>query len=187
LSCDFSAFPPSYLIRLRDLLTEGCPRDTTAKPTRANRTITVDCQNETTYLPRLGAGKAFVECVRAFLLARGFQLAHKTPWQGGGCLTRHSPDVRVRLGGLPIWRLHCPTCRAGCTGLPHFIWHYRHRRPEVARDALLAPHGGRRLALGAHSCSISPMVLYGIVKLLTILPSPCHNTRSHTPSRPAPT
>jgi len=42
---------------------------TAAKPTRENRTITVDFQNETTYFQLLGDGKAFVECVLAFLLA----------------------------------------------------------------------------------------------------------------------
>ena len=35
-----------------------------AKPTRENRTITVDFQNEATYFQLLGDGKAFVECVR---------------------------------------------------------------------------------------------------------------------------
>jgi hypothetical protein len=46
-----------------------------ATPTRANRTITVDFQNEATYFHLLGDGKAFVECVLAFLLALGFQLS----------------------------------------------------------------------------------------------------------------
>ena len=34
---------------------------TAAKPTRENRTITIDFQNETTYFRLLGNGKAFVE------------------------------------------------------------------------------------------------------------------------------
>jgi hypothetical protein len=34
---------------------------TAAKPTRENRTITVDFQNETTYVQLLGDGKAFLE------------------------------------------------------------------------------------------------------------------------------
>ena len=34
---------------------------TAAKPTRENRTITVDFQNETTYFQLLGDGKAFLE------------------------------------------------------------------------------------------------------------------------------
>ena len=50
---------------------------TAAKPTRENRTITVDFQNETTYFQLLGDGKAFLECVIAFLLSLGFQLKHK--------------------------------------------------------------------------------------------------------------
>jgi hypothetical protein len=56
-----------------------------AKRTRENRTLTVDFQNETTYFQLLGDGKAFVECVLAFLLALGFQLAHKATCHGGGC------------------------------------------------------------------------------------------------------
>jgi hypothetical protein len=41
----------------------------TAKPTRHNRTITVDFHNETTYLALLDTPHAFVEFVLAFLLA----------------------------------------------------------------------------------------------------------------------
>jgi hypothetical protein len=74
--------------------------------------------------------------VMAFPLSLGFQLAHKATCHGGGCLTRHSHDVRVRLGGVTIWRIPCTTCRAVCTVLPHFVLRYRSLRPEVARDAL---------------------------------------------------
>src|SRR5262250_1450096 len=76
-----------------------------SKRTRHNRTITVDFHNEATYLQLLGNGKAFVECVLAFLLALDFKLAHKATCHGGGCLTRHSHYVRVRLGGVTLWRL----------------------------------------------------------------------------------
>src|SRR5438128_12701154 len=65
--------------------------------TRANRTITVDFQNEATYFQLLGDRKAFVEGVLAFLLALGFQLLHKATCRGGGCLTRHSHYARSRL------------------------------------------------------------------------------------------
>jgi hypothetical protein len=61
-----------------------------ARPTRVNRTITIDFQNEATYFQLLGDGKAFPELVLAFLLSLGFQLKHKTTCRGGGCLTRHS-------------------------------------------------------------------------------------------------
>ena len=54
----------------------------TTRQTRENRTITVDFHNEATYYQLLGDGKAFVECVLAFLLALGFQLTHKTTCQG---------------------------------------------------------------------------------------------------------
>ena len=49
----------------------------TAHPTRENRPITVDFQNEATYFQLLGDGKAFVELIIAFVLALGFQLQHK--------------------------------------------------------------------------------------------------------------
>jgi hypothetical protein len=136
---------------------------TTARPTRENRTITVDFQNEATYIQLLSDGKAFVECVLVFLLALGFQLAHKATCRGGGCLTRHSHYMRVRLGGLTIWRIQCTTCRAVFTVLPHFVLRYRQMRPEVARDALLATHGGLSLEWCAVICNISPMALYRLV------------------------
>jgi hypothetical protein len=136
---------------------------TTARQTRDNRTITVDFQNEATYFQLLGDGKAFVELVIAFVLSLGFQLKHKATCHGGGCLTRHSHYVRVRLGGLTIWRLQCTTCRAVFTVLPHFVLRYRQMRPEVARDALLATHGGLSLELCAVICHISPMALYRLV------------------------
>ena len=49
-----------------------------------------------------GDGKAFLALVIAFILSLGFQLKHKATWRSGGCLTRHSHYVRVRLGGLTI-------------------------------------------------------------------------------------
>jgi hypothetical protein len=57
---------------------------TAAKRTRDNRTITVDFRGEAPYCHLLGDGKAFLECVLAFLLALGFQLKHKTTCYGGG-------------------------------------------------------------------------------------------------------
>jgi hypothetical protein len=139
---------------------------TAAKPTRDNRTITVDFRDEATYFHLLSDGKAFVECVFAFLLALGFQLKHKATCDGGGCLTRHSHYMRARLGGLTIWRIQCTTCRAVFTVftvLPHFVLRYRQMRPEVARDALLATHGGLSLELCAVISHISPMALYRLV------------------------
>jgi len=136
---------------------------TAAKPTRANRTITVDFRDEATYFRLIEDGKAFVECVLAFLLVLGFQLKHKATCEGGGCLTRHSHYMRVRLGGLSIWRIQCTTCKAVFTVLPHFVLRYRQMRPEVARDALLATHGGLSLELCAVIYHISPMALYRLV------------------------
>src|SRR4029453_15213757 len=92
-----------------------------AKRTRENRAITVDFRDEVTYFQLLGNGKAFVECILAFVLSLGFQLKHKATCSGGGGLPRHSHYMRVRLGGLTIWRLQCTTCRAVFTVLPHFV------------------------------------------------------------------
>jgi len=99
----------------------------------------------------------------AFILALGFQLKHKTTCYGGEYLTRHSHYVRVRLGGVPIWRLQCTRCKAVFTVLPHCVLRYRQMRPDVARDALLATHGGLSLELCAVICHISPMALYRLV------------------------
>jgi hypothetical protein len=136
---------------------------TAATQTQRNRTITVDFQDETTYFRLLDDGKAFVEFVLAFFLALGFQLTHTATCRGGGCLTRHSHYVRVRLGGLTIWRIQCTMCKAVFTVLPHFVIRYRSMQPEVARDALLATHGGLSLELCAVMCHISPMALYRLV------------------------
>jgi hypothetical protein len=131
-----------------------------AKPIRQNRTITVAFRDETTSSELLGNTKAFVEFVLAFLRSLGFQLTHKASCGEGGSLTRHSHDARVRLRGLTIWRLPCTTCQAVFTVLPHFVLRYRKMRPEVARDALWATHGGLSLAWCAVICHIAPMALY---------------------------
>ena len=147
----------------------------TARQTRENRTLTIDFQNEATYFQLLGDGKAFLECILAFVMSLGFQLKHKATCSGGGCLTRHSHYARVRLGGVTIWRIQCTTCKAVCTILPHFVLRYRQRRPEVARDALLATHGGRSLELCAVLYHISPIALYRLLcafghhRLVTVL------------------
>src|SRR5574341_2632373 len=135
----------------------------TARQTRENRTITIDFQNEASYFQLLGDGKAFVEFVFAFLLSLGFQLKHKATCSGGRCFTGHSHYVRVRLGGLTIWRVQCTTCKAVFTVLPHFVLRYRPMRPEVARDALLATHRGLSLELCAVIGHISPMALYRLI------------------------
>src|SRR5918999_5239989 len=136
---------------------------TAATWTRQNRTITVDFRSEATYFQLLGDGKAFLEGVLAFVMSLGFQLTHKATCRGGGCLTRHSHYVRVRLGGLTIWRVQCTRCKAVFTVLPHFVLRYRQMRPEVAREALLATHGGLRLERCAVICHLSPMALYRLV------------------------
>jgi hypothetical protein len=134
-----------------------------AKPTRENRTITVDFHDETTYFALLGNTKVFVEFVLAFLLSIGFQLKHQATCSGRGSLTRHSHYARVRLGGLTLWRLQCTTCRAVFTVLPHWVLRYRQMRPEVTRNALLATHGGLSLEWCAVIGHMSPMALYRMI------------------------
>src|SRR5215475_7876612 len=68
---------------------------TATKPTRENRTITVDFRDEATYFCLIADGKAFLEFVFAFLLSLGFQLKHKATCHGGGRLTRHSHYARI--------------------------------------------------------------------------------------------
>src|SRR5215468_6212143 len=92
-------------------------RNTTRRP-RENRTITVDFQNEVPYCQLLGDGKAFVELVIAFVMALGFQLAHKATCHGHGCLTRHSHYARSGWvaspsGGSSVRRAkrYSPCCR----------------------------------------------------------------------------
>ena len=135
----------------------------TAHQTRENRTITVDFHNEATYFQLLGDGKAFVECILAFLLALGFQLTHKATCTSGGSLTRHSHYARVRLGGLTLWRIPCTACQAVFTVLPHCALRYRRMSPDVARQALIATHGGLSLAWCATICPISPMALSRVI------------------------
>jgi hypothetical protein len=148
---------------------------TAAKPTRENRTITVDFRDDATYFHLIADSKAFVESILAFLLAIGFQLKHKATCSGGGRLTRHSHYARVRLGGVTIWRIQCTTCKAVFTVLPHFVLRYRHMRPDVARDALFATHGGLSLEFCAVICPLSPMALsrlvcaFGHQSLVTVL------------------
>jgi hypothetical protein len=135
----------------------------TTKATRQNRTLTVDFQDPSTYFELIRNGQAFVEFVLAFILSLGFQLAHKATCTGGGCVTRHSHYARIRLGGLTIWRIQCTSCQAVFTVLPHFALRYRRMSPEVARQALIATHGGLSLAWCATICHISPMALYRLI------------------------
>ena len=133
------------------------------KNKRQNRTITVDFHDEATYSQLLGDGKAFIEFVLAFILSLSFQLYHKSACNGGGGLTRHSHYARVRLGGLTIWRIQCTSCKAVFTVLPHCVLRYRRMSPDVARQALIATHGGLSLEWCATICDISPMALYRLI------------------------
>jgi hypothetical protein len=104
--------------------------------------------------------------VLAFLLSIGFQLTHKDTCNGGGGLTRHSYDIRVRLGGMTIWRVQCTRCKAVFTVLPHVVLRYRSMHPDIARNALLATRGGLSLERCAVICHLSPMALYRLMGAL---------------------
>jgi hypothetical protein len=132
-------------------------------PLREDRTIVVDFQDEATYFNLLSQGKAFVDLVVAFLLSIGFQLKHKPQCLGGFALTRHSHYARIRLGGVSIWRLQCTVCKAVFTVLPPFVLRYRKMPPEVAKQVLLATHGGLSLELCAVLYNVSPMAIYRLV------------------------
>lgn len=133
------------------------------KQKRENRTITVDFKDEGTYERLCQDGAAFIEFVVAFIMSLGFQLKHKCGCQGGFGLTRHSHYVRVRLNGLIIWRLECKACGAVFTILPHFALRYSGLKPEVAKQALLASHGGLSLEWSATLFNLSAMSIYRLV------------------------
>jgi hypothetical protein len=146
----------------------------TPRQTRDTRTITVDFRREAPYFQLLGDGKVFLACLLAFVMA--FQLKPTATCRGGGCLTRHSHYARVRLGGLTLWRLQCPAGTAVFTVLPPCVLRSPQRRPDVARAALLATHGGLSLHWGAVSGHLSPLArsrlgcAFGPPRLVTVLP-----------------
>lgn len=133
------------------------------KRNRENRTITIDFNDEATYEQLCQDGQAFIEFVIAFIMSLGFQLKHKCGYQGGFALTRHSHYARVRLGGLTIWRLECKHCGAVFTILPHFVLRYSGVKPAVAKQALLATHGGLSLGWSATLFNLGPMSIYRLV------------------------
>jgi hypothetical protein len=136
---------------------------TTATQPRPNRTLTVAFPEEAPSCRLLPDGQALGACVLAFVLALGLQLTPTATWRGGGGLTRHSHAVRGRLGGLTSWRLPCPQCQAGCTGLPPGGLRERSLRPEVARAGLLATQGGRSGELWAGLGPRAPLTLSRLV------------------------
>ena len=76
-----------------------------AKPTRHNRTLTIDFHDETTYAELLGNTTAFVEFVLAFLLALGFQLLHKASCQFLAQTTH--PHTPAKQGGKACLERSC--------------------------------------------------------------------------------
>src|SRR5215510_14002340 len=107
----------------------------------------------------ISAGRRLSLLLRGFSPFRKLMSGHANPdeettdWRAvcgrTACTVRRAGRARalsdpyhLRLGGVTIWRIQCTTCRAVFTVLPHFVLRYRQMRPEVARDALLATHGG---------------------------------------------
>ena len=118
------------------------------KPSRQNRTLTVDFNDEPTYHRLCNDGHRFIDFVAAFILSIGFQLKHKHDCPSER-ITRHSHYVRARINGLTIWRIQCTRCRAVFTVLPHFVLRYRQMKTSIAKKVLLATHGGLSLELCA--------------------------------------
>jgi hypothetical protein len=110
---------------------------TAAKPTRQNRTITIDFRNESTYFCLLKDGKAFVECVIAFIMSLGFQLTHKVTCKGG------------RVSDTSLALCACPAGRGHHLASPvHHVQSGIHRAPSRRFAlALSAPGGGPRCAV----------------------------------------
>jgi hypothetical protein len=130
-----------------------------ATPPRDTRPLTVDVPHETTDVPRLGAGTAFLAGGLACIMCLGCQRQPKAACRGGGALTRHAHDGRVRWGGVTLGRLQGTTGRAVCTVRPHVVWRDRQRPPAVARNARWATPGGLRLERCAGLGHLSPMAL----------------------------
>src|SRR3989440_4236808 len=63
----------------------------------------------------------------------------------------------------PFGASSATACKAVFTVLPHFVLRYRHMGPDVARQALIATHGGLSLEWCAVVCNISPMALYRLI------------------------
>jgi hypothetical protein len=70
---------------------------TAAKPTRENRTITVDFRDEATYFRLIKDGKAFVEFVIAFLLRFEYKISHAP----GADISRECPGAYRCLEAHP--------------------------------------------------------------------------------------
>jgi hypothetical protein len=59
--------------------------------------------------------------------------------------------------------MQCTTCQAVFTILPHFVLRYRRMHPDVAKQVLIATHGGLSLEWCAVICNISPMAVYRLI------------------------
>jgi hypothetical protein len=120
----------------------------TTRQTRKNRTITVDFRDEATYFQLLGDGKAFLECILAFVMALGFQLKHKATCSGGGWLIAVRQDEGPAAAPLDQegkdngFARPCrqyqqgpvdPTRRGGEQGRDRFILVRPRREPECGR------------------------------------------------------
>ena len=124
--------------------------------------MTVNFENKKKYFSLIENAAAFIEFVTAFIMSAGC-LRHYEGCSGKRSLTRHSHYVRVRLNGVPIWRVQCTECGAVFTILPHFVLRYRKMRPETAEKALRALSGGLSPEICAVILNISPMPVYRLI------------------------
>ncbi len=129
---------------------------------RSNRSVTVNFKSKSKYYSLIENAEAFIGFVTAFILSAGC-LRHYEGCGGKGSLTRHSHYVRVRLNGVPIWRVQCTECGAVFTILPHFVLRYRKMSPGTAEKALTALSGGLSLEICAVIPNISPMSVYRLI------------------------
>ena len=78
-SLEIEGLPSRCVINCTRLHDVRVTHANTTRQSRENRTITIDFQNEATYLQLLGDGKAFVECVVAFLCLWAFNSSTRRP------------------------------------------------------------------------------------------------------------
>lgn len=128
-----------------------------------NRTIVIDFADENQYEDVISNCTVFIEFVIAYILSIGFQVVHNKYCTGGNCFTRHSHYLRVRCGGITIWRMQCKTCKAVFTIIPSFLMRYLSYRTKQVRDALIAYHGGLSFENCAICFNIAPLALYRII------------------------
>ena len=128
---------------------------------RKNRTITADFHNEATY-------DQIHDLTKVCPVASPFSSPSAFSFSTRPAAVRVGPDAPLPLrAGSPRRAHHLAHpvhhLQSGLHRIARFVLRYRTMRPEVARDALLATHGGLSLEWCAVIGNISPMALYRLV------------------------